>query len=91
MRGNYIDFYTKRSKYTVSEDSVFKDGECIAAGQVTIIQLLQGEESYLSILENEYIPPTILKTERVEAVLPSDEHLAGVAIRKRYESVVESI
>lgn len=73
-----FDFYTKHAKFSIGEKTFSKNGEVIATGDIFIFQLLLGYPAMLIIIsENEFCPPTIIKTEPITSVLPEWEFFDG--------------
>ena len=67
-----IEFYTTDdSQFHVSANCIFKNGEVIAEGQITVKKLLLNEPAHISVSGSNF-----LKTENVFAVLP------GFQVRK---------
>jgi len=72
-----FDFYTKNAKFSVGEKTFSRNGEVIATGDIFIFQILLGYPAMLIITENEYCPPTVIKTEPITSVLPEWEFFDG--------------
>ena len=79
-----FDFYTKASKFTVTKNSVLKNGEVIADGKVFIFQVILGFPAYLIVQENDFVPPVIIKTDCIQSVLPTNEYFDGEREPKKY-------
>lgn len=77
---NVFNFYTKQSQFTIGPNYVVKNGgEVVAEGTIFIFQLLLGYPAWIIVnAENEFIPPQIIRTERVISVLPEHEHFDGI-------------
>jgi len=79
-----FDFYTKNAKFSVGEKTFSRNGEVIATGDIFIFQILLGYPAMLIITENEYCPPTVIKTEPITSVLPEWEFFDGTQRPDKY-------
>lgn len=73
-----IEFYTGRDiQFVVSQDKLFRNGEVIEEGVITIKHLMMNEPSWIMVDKGELNPPLFIKTDKVTAVLPNNEFFNG--------------
>lgn len=80
----YVEFYTKKYHFVITEQGVFKNGEWIAKGKVSFFHLILDEDAWLVVKSGEYCPDTIIKTDRVYSILPENEYYCGEKFEKRH-------
>jgi len=74
-----IEFYTEnKAQMIVTQDMVYRNGEVIGEGDIKIHHLMMNDPAWIVVNNGEYCPQTFIKTERVSAVLPSQEFYNGI-------------
>ncbi|MDC3424362.1 hypothetical protein NC797_07560 [Aquibacillus sp. 3ASR75-11] len=72
-----FDFYTVNSQFTIGENTVARNGEVIAEGNIFLFQLLFGFPAILMVSQNPSEKPKIIRTSQVKSVLPIYEFFDG--------------
>lgn len=73
-----IEFYTEsKAQMIVTQDRIYRNGEVIAEGEITIHHLMMNDPAWIVVNKGEDCPQTFIKTDRVSAVLPSQEFYNG--------------
>lgn len=74
-----IEFFTGiDSQFIVTEHRIYRNGEVIAEGDISVYHLMLNEHAFFNIDQGENNPPLFLKLNKVTAVLPSQEVYRGV-------------
>lgn len=73
-----IEFYTEsKVQMIITPDKIYRNGEVVAEGEIKIHHLMMNDPAWIVINKGEDFPQTFIKTEKVSAVLPSQEFFNG--------------
>lgn len=80
-----IEFYTGiNEQYVINYNKIHRNGEMVTYGHIHIEQLIMDKPACIIVNHSEGEPPTIIKTDKVSAVLPNQEFFDGKCLRKEY-------
>lgn len=78
-----IEFYTKNDQFLLTSNCLYKNGEVIERGNISVYHLMMDEKAFLKLEQGEKYPPIFLSTDEVISMLPVDEYFQGKKCPKR--------
>lgn len=79
-----VKFYVGPDEFEVTNTLLCKNGEVIEEGKMFIFNLLLGQPAWVICIQNDYCPPTYIKTQKVTSVLPTFEVFEGESHPQKY-------
>lgn len=82
-----IEFYTENKvQMIVTPEKIYRNGEVVAEGEIKIHHLMMNDPAWIVVNKGEDCPQTFIKTDKVSAVLPSQEFFNGSrCVRQDYK------
>ena len=78
-----IEFYTEiNEQYIINHNRIHRNGEMVTYGHIHIEQLILDAPACIIVNHSEGRSPTIIKTDKVSAVLPYQEFSDGKCLLK---------
>lgn len=80
-----IEFYTQKDQFLVRDNCLYRNGEIIERGDISVYHLILDEKAWLIVNKGEKFPPVFLSLDRVISMLPVDEYFQGKKCPNRTE------